>query len=236
MSYLNKTLTLIAIATFIRCVIAVSIGLGNDEVYYWLYATHLQWNYFDHPPFVGWLIRLTTFNLYAEADFFIRAGAILSSVIATGLLYLCGKKLKDEHTGFLAAFIYTATIYGSIIAGTFILPDSPQMIFWTAALYLLIHITASQTIDRQKINLLLWFGVSCVNALSTRLHVTVNREGKTFEQEYKIGVPQYEVREIGVSDKTGTRVHFWPDLTIFTASVYNKDILEGRLRSSSVQA
>lgn len=73
-------------------------------------------------------------------------------------------------------------------------------------------------------------GVSCVNALSTRLHVTVQREGKIFEQEYKIGVPQYPVREIGTSDVTGTRVQFWPDLSIFTSGVYNKDILEGRLR------
>ncbi|UAY52313.1 DNA topoisomerase (ATP-hydrolyzing) subunit B [Ferruginibacter albus] len=73
-------------------------------------------------------------------------------------------------------------------------------------------------------------GVSCVNALSTKLHVTVKREGKIFEQEYKIGVPQYEVREIGVSNETGTLVHFWPDTSIFTANVYNKDILEGRLR------
>src|SRR5579872_4381777 len=54
-------------------------------------------------------------------------------------------------------------------------------------------------------------GVSCVNALSKDLHVTVRREGKIFEQEYKIGVPQYPVREIGVSDKTGTSVHFLPD-------------------------
>jgi DNA gyrase subunit B len=41
-------------------------------------------------------------------------------------------------------------------------------------------------------------GVSCVNALSTFMQVTVHREGKIFEQEYKIGVPQYAVREIGV--------------------------------------
>jgi len=73
-------------------------------------------------------------------------------------------------------------------------------------------------------------GVSCVNALSKTLQVTVNREGKIFEQEYKIGVPQYPVREIGKSDKTGTRVHFWPDDTIFITTIYNKEILEGRLR------
>lgn len=73
-------------------------------------------------------------------------------------------------------------------------------------------------------------GVSCVNALSTLLHVVVQREGKVFEQEYRIGVPQYPVREIGVSDKTGTTVHFWPDTSIFTVGVYKKDILEGRLR------
>src|SRR6185312_11227846 len=76
-------------------------------------------------------------------------------------------------------------------------------------------------------------GVSCVNALSADLHVTVFREGKIFEQEYKIGVPQYSVREIGVSDKTGTTVHFWPDNSIFLSTVYDKDILEGRLRELS---
>src|SRR6201995_2958641 len=73
-------------------------------------------------------------------------------------------------------------------------------------------------------------GVSCVNALSTTLHVTVNREGKKFEQEYGIGIPKYEVREIGKSDTTGTLVHFWPDAGIFTTTEYKKDILEGRLR------
>jgi DNA gyrase subunit B len=76
-------------------------------------------------------------------------------------------------------------------------------------------------------------GVSCVNALSKLLHVTVQREGKIFEQEYKIGVPQYPVREIGTSDITGTSVQFWPDDSIFTVTVFKKDILEGRLRELS---
>ena len=73
-------------------------------------------------------------------------------------------------------------------------------------------------------------GVSCVNALSSKLHVTVNRDGKIFEQEYSIGIPKYPVREIGNSDKHGTKVQFWPDLSIFTESVYKREILEGRLR------
>jgi DNA gyrase subunit B len=73
-------------------------------------------------------------------------------------------------------------------------------------------------------------GVSCVNALSSRLHVKVEREGKSFEQEYSKGIPQYPVRETGKSERTGTTVHFWPDLEIFTSGIYIKDILESRLR------
>ncbi|MBM3441313.1 MAG: DNA topoisomerase (ATP-hydrolyzing) subunit B [Bacteroidetes bacterium] len=76
-------------------------------------------------------------------------------------------------------------------------------------------------------------GVSCVNALSMRLHVQVEREGNTYEQEYHRGIPQYPVRQTGSSLRTGTQVHFWPDADIFTQVVYNKDILEGRLRELS---
>ncbi len=76
-------------------------------------------------------------------------------------------------------------------------------------------------------------GVSCVNALSKKLHVKVQREGKIFEQEYHIGVPQYPVRETGLSSQTGTSVTFWPDDTIFTTTNFKRDILEGRLRELS---
>jgi len=76
-------------------------------------------------------------------------------------------------------------------------------------------------------------GVSCVNALSTTLHVTVNRDGKTFEQTYHEGKPEYPVREIGLSEEHGTRVQFWPDGSIFNSLIYNKEILEGRIRELS---
>ncbi len=73
-------------------------------------------------------------------------------------------------------------------------------------------------------------GVSCVNALSSHLRVEVHRDGKVFEQEYKIGVPQYDVRETGLTDKTGTFVTFKPDASIFEETVYHYDILVARLR------
>lgn len=76
-------------------------------------------------------------------------------------------------------------------------------------------------------------GVSCVNALSSHMHTTVFREGKMFEQEYSKGIPLYPVREIGTSDKRGTLQHFQPDDTIFKDTVYNREILAGRLRELS---
>lgn len=76
-------------------------------------------------------------------------------------------------------------------------------------------------------------GVSCVNALSSLMHTTVHREGKIFEQEYREGIPQYAVREIGTTDKRGTHQHFWPDNTIFKETTYNREILAARLRELS---
>jgi len=76
-------------------------------------------------------------------------------------------------------------------------------------------------------------GVSCVNALSSHLTVKVYREGKIFIQEYEIGKPMYPVKEIGVSDRTGTETTFLADNTIFITSVYVYEILTSRLRELS---
>ena len=73
-------------------------------------------------------------------------------------------------------------------------------------------------------------GVSCVNALSTHLTATVHREGKIFQQEYNIGKPLYDVKEIGVTDINGTHVTFQPDPTIFDYTEYNYDTLAARMR------
>ncbi len=76
-------------------------------------------------------------------------------------------------------------------------------------------------------------GVSCVNALSTHLKVIVNRNGKVFTQEYSIGKPLFDVKEIGTTDKRGTEVTFKPDASIFTTTEYSYDTLSSRLRELS---
>ncbi|MDB5267429.1 MAG: gyrB [Hymenobacter sp.] len=76
-------------------------------------------------------------------------------------------------------------------------------------------------------------GVSCVNALSTDLKVTVRRNGHKYEQEYKIGFPQYPVKEVGDTDEHGTEVQFLPDATIFSETEYRYDTVASRLRDLS---
>ncbi|MBR5696029.1 MAG: DNA topoisomerase (ATP-hydrolyzing) subunit B [Paludibacteraceae bacterium] len=73
-------------------------------------------------------------------------------------------------------------------------------------------------------------GVSCVNALSTKLVAEVCRGGKRYIQEYACGKPLYAVKEVGTADKTGTKVTFHPDGSIFTETVYKYEILANRLR------
>ncbi len=76
-------------------------------------------------------------------------------------------------------------------------------------------------------------GVSCVNALSSKLVAEVHRNGEVFEQEYHRGKPQYSVRKIGTTDTRGTTVTFWPDAEIFETLEYKFDTLAHRLRELS---
>ncbi|MCI7555217.1 MAG: DNA topoisomerase (ATP-hydrolyzing) subunit B [Bacteroidales bacterium] len=76
-------------------------------------------------------------------------------------------------------------------------------------------------------------GVSCVNALSTKMHVEVRRDGKVYMQEYAKGKPTCEVHEVGTytdEEGTGTTVQFWPDDTIFTETIYQWSRLADRMR------
>ena len=155
--YIKKAiLVLIVISLVVRAFIAGMIELGNDEVYYWIYAVYPDWSHFDHPPMVGWMIQLFTLNLLFDQAFFLRLTSIIFGTLGTWLVYIIGTRLKNKRTGFYAALIYTASIYCFIISGTFILPDASQSLFWLLSLYLLIDgLTTVEITDKQRRNILL---------------------------------------------------------------------------------
>ena len=73
-------------------------------------------------------------------------------------------------------------------------------------------------------------GASVVNALSNWLEVEVSRDGKVYRQRYERGHVIYKLKEVGKTDKTGTKVTFEPDDTIFDEVIFDYDTLKTRLR------
>ena len=76
-------------------------------------------------------------------------------------------------------------------------------------------------------------GVSVVNALSEKLTLSIQRNGKVYRQEYAMGDPITEMEIVGDSDHTGTKIRFLPSREIFAITEYSFDILAKRLRELS---
>ena len=136
-SYSQKVFGLIFFAACIKMIAAPFLELGNDEVYYWTYALQLDFNHFDHPPLVGLLIRVFTLNMHWISELSMRLGAIISASMGCYFVFKTTAILSNERAGWYAAVLYQAGVYTGFIAGFFILPDSAQLIFWTAALYVM---------------------------------------------------------------------------------------------------
>ena len=130
---------LLAVSAIVRGIMAAWLEFGNDEVYYWTYALYPDWSHFDHPPMVGWMIQLFSLNLLLDSEFFIRLASVLFMTADTYIIYRIGKDIKDAQTGFYAALLYTASVYGFVITGIFIMPDTPLMLFWLLAIWMVIR-------------------------------------------------------------------------------------------------
>ncbi len=73
-------------------------------------------------------------------------------------------------------------------------------------------------------------GVSVVNALSKKLILKINRDGKKYYQEFEKGIPTTVLEEVGTTNRTGTTVEFWPDDTIFEVTEFNYETLSKRFK------
>jgi len=139
----------------VRVLLATVFCLGNDEAYYYTYALYPDLSHFDHPSMIGWVIQLFSFNLHFDSELFIRMAAVIGGTMNTWLMYCIGRQLSDELTGWYAALLYTASIYGFVIVGVFILPDSPQSVFWLLSILFLMKAFKGEIDKRAKLNFLL---------------------------------------------------------------------------------
>lgn len=150
--YKKNLYQLIIITSVLKLIFSYWIELGNDEAYYYTYALQPALNYFDHPPLVGILIRLSTLNLTGVNDACMRLGPIITCAISSILIFKTGNLLRNEKAGWYAALLYNCSVYTGFIAGWFILPDAAQLPFWCGALYIM----CTLILQKQEYNTKQW--------------------------------------------------------------------------------
>lgn len=158
---------LIAVGVAVRLLIAVTLGLGNDEAYHFLYTRHPDLSYFDHPPMVAW-VEFLGLSLFGDPFSWLglRLGFILLSAGSTVLMARVTERWYGRDAGFFAALALSLTGYYGLAAATFALPDGPLLFFWLL------------TLDRLSVALRypgslrpwLWVGLAWGGAMLSKYH------------------------------------------------------------------
>ena len=121
--YMTKSLKLSLLALFLfQVLISCGFELAHDEAYYWLYSKHLDWGYFDHPPFVGVVIKL--FSFLGHSEFSVRLGFIILQMSSLIILL----KMTSHR---MMSFILFVSFPLASFTGLLALPDIP-LLFMTA--------------------------------------------------------------------------------------------------------
>jgi len=119
---------LILVVTGLRLWAAADAGLNPDEAYYWYWSRYLAPSYYDHPPMVAYVIRLST-GLLGDAPFGVRFLSLLLIVPISAATYLTGRLLFDRTVGVRGVLWLNATILLGV-GGLIATPDVPSALFW----------------------------------------------------------------------------------------------------------
>ena len=156
---------ILALSIF-RLFIAGTLELTNDEAYYWLYSQHLQWNYFDHPPMVAVWIRIFTSNLLFQDTFFLRLGSVFAIAFSSWFMFRAVVLISNERAGLFSVILLQSSFYAGVTAGIYIMPDTPQLFFWTLSLWTLAAIFK----DPGKWKYWIFFGLASGFCIMSKVH------------------------------------------------------------------
>ncbi len=161
-------LAALAAITGLRLGLAAALPLAPDEAYYWLWSRHLQAGYYDHPPMVAVFIRAGTL-LGGPSAFGIRLAGPLAAAVGSWLLWRAAEDFcsqlgcnRRQSAGLIAALLFNATLVtgaGAIL----ITPDTPLLLFWSAALA-----AAGRLLATQNKQWWLGIGAACGFALLSK--------------------------------------------------------------------
>jgi len=128
-------LGLVVYAFALRLVYLGQAELLPEEAYYWNYSRHLAIGYFDHPPMVAWLIRLST-SAFGGSEFGVRVGALFCAAATAFFTYRLTRNLFDASSALLAT-VLSQVLPFFFAAGMVMTPDTPLVAAWAAELYFL---------------------------------------------------------------------------------------------------
>ena len=117
------------------------LELGVDEAQYWVWSQDLSFGYYSKPPLIAWLISISHF-VFGHSTFGVRIFAPLLQFITTLIIWRCAYQLNDDTPraggiGRIAALLWAlmpAISLGSAVIST----DTPMVLFWCSALYLIL--------------------------------------------------------------------------------------------------
>src|SRR3989304_4678692 len=133
----NRAMTLLLVATvgatLLRIALAARIPLGDDEVYYLLWARHLAWGYPDHPPMIAAVIALGA-RFFGDSPLAIRILPLLMASATPLLLYAAGRDIFDGAAGRRAALLLLG-LPAYTLGATFAFPDAPLSLYAALGLW-----------------------------------------------------------------------------------------------------
>ncbi|MBN1824301.1 MAG: glycosyltransferase family 39 protein [Endomicrobiales bacterium] len=143
MNYYSLFWIVNAAAALLRLSIIGFIGLSGDEAHYWTYTQYPELSYFDHPPFVAWVIKFFTL-IFGNNEFGVRFPAVAAFFVLCWIIYLWTKDAFDEKTAFWTVVLLNVTPVFSFVGSVLTIPDTPLSVFWMLYVYLFWKLTRNQ--------------------------------------------------------------------------------------------